>query len=198
MLSIVLFILSFISTKSDGPRPLTSHYLTAALAFSNVHTHTRTGISGPRPIRGGSCPSLSLIGLNHYMGLMCVCSWTKGRLSESRRLFFPSNGWSHRWDLRFFLVAPLRNWVASHSRALPSPQCCIGCSMYTGTRMLVQLDDTVKLQPWIDSATYITMPTVLLPCLYERYENIIWHTLTQRACPLSLSSWIVLTLSRAL
>ncbi len=80
----------------------------AAHAFSNIHTCS--GISGPRPIRGGVCPSLFLIGLDHDMSLMCVCCLTTGRLSESQRLFFLFlNGWSHRCDLRFFLVAPLRN-----------------------------------------------------------------------------------------
>ncbi len=84
---------------------LSSLCLTAAAhAFSNVHT--RKGISGPRPIRGGS---LSLIGLDHDMGLICVCCWTTGRLSESQRLFFFLKGCSHRCDLRFFFVAPLRN-----------------------------------------------------------------------------------------
>ncbi len=53
-----------------------------------LQQHTCTGISGPQPIRGGIHPSLSLIGLDHDMGLMCVCCWTTGRLSESRRLFF--------------------------------------------------------------------------------------------------------------
>ncbi len=34
--------------------------------------HTHTGISGPRPIRGGVCPSLSLIGLDHDISLTGV------------------------------------------------------------------------------------------------------------------------------
>ncbi len=45
--------------------------LTAAThASSNAHTHT--GISGPRPIRGGVRPSLSLIGLDHDISLTGV------------------------------------------------------------------------------------------------------------------------------
>ncbi len=93
---------------------LTSPCLTAAAhTFSNLHT--RTGISGPRPIRGGVRPSLFLIGLDHDMGLMCVCCWTTGRLSESRRLFFS------RTAVRTSATSDLRsnvqpNW--SHSRAL--------------------------------------------------------------------------------
>ena len=39
----------------------------------NTQYMNYTGISGPQPIRGGSRPSLSLIGLDHDMGLMCVC-----------------------------------------------------------------------------------------------------------------------------
>ncbi len=39
-------------------------------AFVNAHTHT--GISGPRPIRGGVRPSLSLIGLDHDISLTGV------------------------------------------------------------------------------------------------------------------------------
>ncbi len=42
----------------------------AAHASSNAHTHT--GISGPRPIRGGVRPSLSLIGLDHDISLTGV------------------------------------------------------------------------------------------------------------------------------
>ncbi len=119
-LSIVLFIFSHHPRLhplclSDGPRLLTSLCLTAAHAFSNVHTCT--GISGPRPIRGGVRPSLSLIGLDHDMGLMCVCCWTTGRLSESRRPFFsPLERLVAPVRPQIFLVAPLRNW--SHSRAL--------------------------------------------------------------------------------
>ncbi len=72
----------------------------ATHTFSNLHTHT--GISGPRPIRGGVCPSLSLIGLDHDMSLMCVCCWTTGRLSESRILFFFSRTAGHVRPQIFF------------------------------------------------------------------------------------------------
>ncbi len=34
----------------------------------------------------GTC--LGTTGLDHNMGLMCVCCWTTGRFSESQRLFF--------------------------------------------------------------------------------------------------------------
>jgi len=105
-LSIVLFIFSHHPRLhqlclSDGPRLLTSVCLTAAHAFSNVHT--RTEISRPLPIGGRS---QSLIGLDYDMGLMCDCYWTTDFQSR-RDFFFPSNSWSHRCDLRFF--APLRN-----------------------------------------------------------------------------------------
>ncbi len=85
----------------------------AAHAFSNIHT--RTGISGPQPIRGGVRPSPSLIGLDHDMSLERVCFWTTGRLSESLRLFFFTAGrtGSDVW------VWP--NW--SHSRALEVQYC---------------------------------------------------------------------------
>ncbi len=87
----------------------TAHLYYSPLSLSDCSS-TRTGISEPRPIRGGVCPSLSLIGLDHDMSLMCVCCWTTGRLSESQRLFFPSRTagrTSATSDL--FLVAPLRN-----------------------------------------------------------------------------------------
>ncbi len=54
----------------------------AAHASSNAHTHT--GISGPRPIRGGVRTSLSLIGLDHDMSLTCLLS--NSRDFELRRL----------------------------------------------------------------------------------------------------------------
>ncbi len=59
--------------------------------------------------------TLFLIGLDHDMGLMCVCCWTTGRLSESRILFFSRTAGrtSATSDLRSN-VQP--NW--SHSRAL--------------------------------------------------------------------------------
>ncbi len=44
--------------------------LTAA-AHASLNIHTRTGISGPQPNRGGVRPSLSLIGLDHDMSLTC-------------------------------------------------------------------------------------------------------------------------------
>ncbi len=79
-------------------------------AFVNAHTHT--GISGLRPIRGGVRPSLSLIGLDHYISLT-GCLLLNHRVSELRILFFLfflfSNGWTHQCALGFLLVAPERN-----------------------------------------------------------------------------------------
>ncbi len=48
--------------------------LTAAAHVTHLstRTHTHTGISGPRPIRGGVRPSLSLIGLDHDISLTGV------------------------------------------------------------------------------------------------------------------------------
>ncbi len=47
--------------------------LTAAAHVTHLSTpHTHTGISGPRPIRGGVRPSLSLIGLDHDISLTGV------------------------------------------------------------------------------------------------------------------------------
>ncbi len=68
-------------------------------AFSNLHT--RTGISGPRPIRGGVRSSLSLIGLDHDMNLLLNHRETF-RVADTffslERLVRPQ-----------MLVAPLRN-----------------------------------------------------------------------------------------
>ncbi len=111
-LSVVLFIFSHPRLHplclSDGPTLLTS--------LSDCSTHifkrTRTGISGPRPIRGGVRPSLSLIGLDHDMGLMCVCLLlnhreifrvaetffflrTAGRTGATSDFFL-----SHHWEIR--------------------------------------------------------------------------------------------------
>ncbi len=52
---------------------------------SSTRIFTLTGIFGPQPIRErGVRPSLSLIGLDPDMSLMCVCCWTTGRLFFSR------------------------------------------------------------------------------------------------------------------
>ncbi len=111
-LSIVLFIFSHHLRLhplclSDWPRLLTSLCLAAAHTFSNVNTHT--GISGPRPIRGGggSAPSLSLI-RPRYVPNVCLLlnSRETFRVVEP---FFLSKSWSHRCNLRLLLVAPLRN-----------------------------------------------------------------------------------------
>ncbi len=74
----------------------------AAHAFSNVsYTHIQEYLDHGQS-EGGVRPSLSLIGLNHNMGLMCVCCWTTGRLSESLRLCLLF------WNSSFFFGAPLR------------------------------------------------------------------------------------------
>ncbi len=73
------------------------------LDCSSTHVQEYLDHSQSEGRGGGVHPSLSLIGLDHDMGLMCVCCWTTGRLSESRRLFFFSNGWSHQYDLSFFV-----------------------------------------------------------------------------------------------
>ncbi len=95
---------------------LTSLCLTAAAhASSNAHTHTHThthnvtGISGPRPIRGGVRPSLSLIGLDHDMRLTCLLSNSRETFWVADTFIFFANGWAHQCDQSFFLVAPLRN-----------------------------------------------------------------------------------------
>lgn len=64
----------------------------------------------------------SLIGLDRDMGLMCVCCWPH-RLSELQTFFY-LNSWSHRCDLGFLLVAPLRNVVALSSPVLETSLCC--------------------------------------------------------------------------
>ncbi len=56
----------------------------AAHAFSNLHTYRNILIMANQ--REG--PPFTLSDLDHDMGLMCVCYWTTGRLSESQRLFF--------------------------------------------------------------------------------------------------------------
>ncbi len=82
-------------------------------------THTYRNIWTTANQRGVRT-SLSLIGLDHDMGLMCVCCWTTGRLSELWSLFFfffwtagrtgaTSDFFlSHHWEIR------------SHSRTLQS------------------------------------------------------------------------------
>ncbi len=60
---------------------------------THFQTYTRTGISGPRPIRGGVPPFTICDCLDHNMGLMCVCCWTTWRLSESQRLYFSFLEW---------------------------------------------------------------------------------------------------------
>ncbi len=77
------------------------------------HTHqTYTHIQeylDHRQSEGGVRPSLSLIGLDHDMGLMCVCSWTTWRLSESWILFFSRTAGRTSETSDFVLVVPLRN-----------------------------------------------------------------------------------------
>ncbi len=61
--------------------------LTAAAHVTHVKAHTHTGISGPRPIRGGVRPSLSLIGLDHDISLTGV-SFVEPQSFLSRGYFF--------------------------------------------------------------------------------------------------------------
>ncbi len=58
--------------------------------------------------------------------------------------FFSSNSWSHRCDLRFFLVAPLRNW--SHSRALHGKKHCSSVLIKTLNRFS-PLSDALTEKP---------------------------------------------------
>ncbi len=75
----------------------------AAHASSNVHT--RTGLSGPRPIR----PSLSQIGLDHDMSLACLLLNSRETFWVPETFFFFfSNDWTHQCDLRFFLIGTLK------------------------------------------------------------------------------------------
>ncbi len=53
--------------------------------FKRTHTYRNIWTTANQR---GVRPSLSLIGSDQDMGLMCVCCWTTGRLSESQRLFF--------------------------------------------------------------------------------------------------------------
>ncbi len=57
-------------------------------ACQRAHT-----LSGPRPIRGGVRPSLSLIGLDHDISLTGVSFVEPHRVSESRILFFSFLEW---------------------------------------------------------------------------------------------------------
>ncbi len=74
--------------------------LTAAAHVTHLSTraHTHTGISGPRPIRGGVRPSLSLIGLDHDISLTGV-SFVEF-LSGGYFFFFSrmAGGTSAPWD----------------------------------------------------------------------------------------------------
>ncbi len=130
-----------------------THLYYSPLSLSDVHTPT--GISGPRPIRGGVCPSPSLIGLDHDMGLICVCSWTTGRLSESQRPFLFLNGWSHHWEIRSHVRS---NW--SHSRALM-------CSQIFQVNILCSADNMFG-----NPCSRITLPNTLLNKLKSAFINI--------------------------
>ncbi len=55
--------------------------------YRNFWTTANRGGGGGGGGGGGVRPSLSS-GLDHDMGLMCVCCWTTGRLSESQTFFF--------------------------------------------------------------------------------------------------------------
>ncbi len=66
--------------------PLSQSDCSSTRIFRRTHTYRNIWTTPNQ--RGWVHPSLSLIGLDHDMGLMCVCCWTTGRLSESRRLFF--------------------------------------------------------------------------------------------------------------
>ncbi len=102
-------------TKSLNWQHSASLLLTSLSVWLQQHTHFQTYTHVQEYLdhgqsEGGDRPSLSLIGLDHDMSLMCVCCWTTGRLSELQRLFFPLERlWSHQCGLRFFLVASLRH-----------------------------------------------------------------------------------------
>ncbi len=65
--------------------PLSLCLTAAARTFSNVHTYRNIWTTANQ--RGGPPFTISAW-LDHHMGLMCVCCYTTGRLSESQRLFF--------------------------------------------------------------------------------------------------------------
>ncbi len=63
--------------------PLSLSDCSSTRIFKRTHTYRNIWtMANQRGVR----LSLSLIGLDHDMGLMCVCCWTTGRLSESQRL----------------------------------------------------------------------------------------------------------------
>ncbi len=74
--------------------------------FKRTHTYRNIWTTANQR---GVRPSLSLIDLDHDMGLICVCCWTPGRLSESQRLFFSLIAGRTGATADFFFVAPLRN-----------------------------------------------------------------------------------------
>ncbi len=94
------------SKKSLSWQHSASLLLTSLSVWLQQHTHFQTYTHVQEYLdhgqsEGGVQPSLSLIGLDHDMGLMCVCCWTTWRLSESQRLFFPLER----------LVAPVRRQI---------------------------------------------------------------------------------------
>ncbi len=98
---------------------------------------------------------LQYIGLDHDMGLMYVCCWTTGRLSESQRLFLFSNGWSHHWEIRSHVRSN-----SSHSRALM-------CSQIFQVNILYSADNMFG-----NPCSRITLPNTLLNKLKSAFINI--------------------------
>ncbi len=92
-------------------------------ACQRAHT-----LSGPRPIRGGVRPSLSLIGLDHDISLTGVSFVEPHRVSESRILFFSFLEW---------LDAPVRPGIfVSRTREK------LGCTCDQIGRTLEPCDET--------------------------------------------------------
>ncbi len=73
--------------------------LASDLGIAKMHHRLKFGVR----------PSLSLIGLDHDMSLMCVCCWSTGRLRVADTFFFSRTAGRTGAPSRFFLVAPLRN-----------------------------------------------------------------------------------------
>ncbi len=60
--------------------PLSLSDCSSTRIFKRTHTYRNIWTTANQR---GVRPSLSLIGLDHDMGLMCVCCWSTGRLSET-------------------------------------------------------------------------------------------------------------------
>ncbi len=62
--------------------PPSERDLISDLGIAKIHHRQKFGVH----------PSLSLIGLDHDMSLMCVCCWSTGRLRVADTFFIFSNG----------------------------------------------------------------------------------------------------------